>query len=175
MEFMIQSLGVFGIIASIISFQCKKHNRILLFRTLNELLFGVQYILLGAYTGAAMNFVGCVRNTIFSKKVEHKKDTTIPIIIFSILFTVFGIATWQGPKSILIIVAKVLSTLAYGNKNTTIVRCIVLTTSSSWLLYNIFVNSIAGVACEVFTLCSLISGIIRLDIIPYFKNKRTGQ
>lgn len=171
MEIIIQGLGVLGIIASIISFQCKKHNHILFFRTLNELLFGIQYFLLGAYTGMAMNFVGCVRNTIFSKQVERKKDTKISVIIFCILFTVFGIATWQGAKSVLIIVAKVLSTLAYGNKNTTLVRCIVLTTSSSWLIYNIFVNSIAGVACEVFTLCSLITGIIRLDIVPYFKNK----
>lgn len=175
MELLIQSIGILGIIASIISFQCKKHNRILIFRTLNEFLFAVQYILLGAYTGAAMNIVGCVRNTIFTKRIEQKKDTKIAIIIFSILFTVFGVATWQGPKSILIIIAKVLSTLAYGNKNTTIVRCIVLVTSSSWLIYNAFVNSIAGVACEIFTLTSLILGIIRLDIIPRFKDKSTGH
>ena len=175
MEFLIQSVGVLGIIASIVSFQCKKHNRILIFRTLNEFLFAIQYILLGAYTGAAMNIVGCVRNTIFSKLVEHKKDTKVYVIIFSILFTLFGIITWQGPKSVLIIVAKVLSTLAYGNKNTTAVRCIVLITSSSWLIYNIFVNSIAGAACEIFTLVSLVTGIIRLDIVPYFKNKHTGR
>ena len=169
MEILIQSIGILGIAASIISFQCKRHKIILVFRTLNEFLFAIQYVLLCAYTGAAMNILGCIRNTIFSKLVEHKKDTKLSVIIFSILFTVFGIATWQGPKSVLIIVAKVLSTLAYGNKNTTIVRCIILTTSSSWLIYNILVHSIAGAACEIFTLVSLITGIIRLDIVPYFK------
>lgn len=73
MQIIIQSIGALGIIASIISFQTKKHNQILLFRTLNEFLFAIQYVLLGAYTGMAMNLVGCVRNIIFTKQVEKGK------------------------------------------------------------------------------------------------------
>lgn len=87
------------------------------------------------------------------------------------MFAVFGIAAWQGLKSLLIIIAKVLSTVAYGNKNTTVVRGIILITSVSWLIYNACVLSIAGVLCEAFTLLSLAAGIIRLDIIPYIKKK----
>ena len=169
MELIIQLVGVIGIIASIISFQCKKHNSILLFRTLNEAFFAVQYFLLGAYTGMAMNMVGCVRNIIFSKQVEKGRKTTAAMVIFSALFVLFGIFTWQGAKSILIIIAKVLSTVAYGNKNTTVVRTILFITCTSWLIYNCFVGSIAGVACEAFTLISLIAGVIRLDIIPRIK------
>ena len=82
------------------------------------------------------------------------------------LFFVFGLFTWQGLKSILIIIAKVLSTIAYGNKSTTIVRAIIFVTSLSWLIYNYCVFSIAGVICEAFTLISLIAGVIRLDIVP---------
>ena len=41
MEIIIQSIGVLGIIASVISFQLKKHNGILLFRTLNEFFFAI--------------------------------------------------------------------------------------------------------------------------------------
>lgn len=170
MEIVIQLIGALGIIASIISFQCKKHNSILFFRTLNESLFAIQYFLLGAFTGMAMNLVGCVRNVIFTKQVSNSKKTTVSTIVFSVLFLIFGLFTWQGVKSILIIIAKVLSTLAYGNKNTTIVRAIIFITSSSWLVYNYFVSSYAGMLCEIFTLVSLIIGIIRLDIIPHLKN-----
>lgn len=171
MNIIIQIIGGFGILASIIAFQSKKHSKILFFKTLNESLFAVQYFLLGAYTGMAMNLVGCVRNIIFTKQVEKNKKTTISVIIFSIMFAVFGIAAWQGLKSLLIIIAKVLSTVAYGNKNTTVVRGIILITSVSWLIYNACVLSIAGVLCEAFTLLSLAAGIIRLDIIPYIKKK----
>lgn len=172
MDIIIQSVGILGIIASIISFQCKKHNSILFFRTLNEFLFAIQYFLLGAYTGMAMNLVGCVRNIVFTKQISKNKKTTISTIIFGVLFFVFGLFTWQGAKSILIIVAKVLSTMAYGNKNTTLVRAIIFITSTSWLIYNYFVFSIAGVLCEAFTLGSLIIGVIRLDIIPALTKRK---
>ena len=172
MDIIIQTIGGFGILASIISFQCKKHNSILFFRTLNEFIFAIQYFLLGAYTGMIVNFVGCARNIVFTKQISLNKKTTISVIAFGVLFIVFGLVFWQGTKSILIITAKVLSTLAYGNKNTTLVRSIIFITSSSWLIYNYCVFSIAGILCESFTLLSLIMGIIRLDIIPALSNKK---
>ena len=173
MQIIIQAIGVLGIIASIIAFQTKKHNQILLFKTLNEFLFAIQYVLLGAYTGMAMNLVGCVRNIVFTKQVEKQKKTTLSSIIFSILFTVFGIATWGGAKSLLIIIAKVLSTIAYSNQNTTVVRVIIFITSISWLIYNICVFSVAGAFCEAFTIISIIAGMIRFDIVPYIKSKKS--
>ena len=172
MELITQGLGALGIIASIISFQCKKHKWILFFRTLNEFLFGVQYLLLGAYTGMMMNFVSCIRNIIFSQNVAKNRKNTVAMLLFSGIFVLFGVLTWAGPKSIFVMVAKILSSLAYGNKNTTIVRTIILLTSSSWLIYNYFVGSYAGVLCEIFTLGSLILGIIRLDLIPFFRKKK---
>lgn len=173
-EIIIQLIGGLGILASIISFQCKKHNSIMIFRTLNETIFAVQYILLGAYTGTAMNLIGSVRNILFAKQVEKGKSTKLSIIIFSLFFAVFGLFTWQGPKSILIIVAKILSTLAYGNKNTTVVRAIVLVTSSCWLIYNLAIWSVAGALCEAFTLGSLVVGIVRLDIVPALKKSKSS-
>lgn len=166
MHILIQMIGILGILASVISFQCNKHNKILFFRTMNEFIFAVQYFLLSAYTGMAMNLVGCVRNIIFSKRIEKDKGTKGTIVLFSVLFFIFGIVSWQGVKSVLIIIAKLLSTLAYGNKNTTFVRGTILITSLSWLVYNALVFSIAGVLCETFTLVSIIIGIIRLDIVP---------
>ena len=171
MNTIIQLIGGLGIIASIISFQCKKHSSILFFRTLNEFIFAVQYYLLGAYTGMTMNLVGCVRNIVFTKQVEKSKTTTVASIIFSALFFAFGLLFWQGPKSILIIIAKILSTIAYGNKNTNVVRGMMFVTCVSWLIYNYCVFSIAGILCESFTLLSLLVGMIRFNIIPLFLQK----
>ena len=171
-DIIIQLIGGLGILASILAFQFKKHKSILFFRTLNEFIFAIQYFLLGAYTGAAASVVGCARNIIFTKQLSKNKKTTVSVIVFAIIFTVFGFATWQGPKSLLIIFAKVMSTLAYGNKNTTVVRVIIFSTSTMWLIYNYCVFSIAGVLCEAFTLLSLIIGIIRLDIYPALCKKK---
>lgn len=160
---LIQLLGGVGIAAGLIAFQCKKHKSILLCKTMSEFLFAVQYFLLSAYTGMAMNLIGCVRNIIFAKQVEKNRKTTMSVVTFSALFVILGIVTWQGPKSILTIVAKVLSTTAYGNKNPAIVRGITFVTSSCWLIYNIMVSSWAGVACELFTLLSLLVAFVRFS------------
>lgn len=168
MDIIIQVIGGLGILAGFISFQFKKHNKILFFKTINEIIFAIQYFLLDAYTGMMMNVFGFIRNVLFAKRVANNKSTTVSTVIFSVCFLIFGLMTYQGKKSILIIIAKILSTVAYGNKNTTIVRGLILITSTSWLIYNYFVGSIAGVVCEVFTLVSLIIGIVRLDIVPHF-------
>lgn len=169
MEIAIEIIGILGIIASIVSFQCKEHKNILIMRTANEMLFALQYLLLGAYTGMAMNLVGSTRNMIFTKTVKENKGTRICVILFSILFTAFGLLTWQGPKSILIIIAKVLSTLAYSSKNTTLVRGLVFVTSTAWLIYNACVGSTAGVINEGFAIISIIVGTLRYDVIPRLK------
>ena len=169
MKLLIEILGILGIVASIVGFQCKKHNHIMISRTANELLFGVQYLLLGAYTGMAMNGVGCIRNLIFRHTVKHNKNTTLWVVIFNIFFIAFGIITWTGPKSMLIIIAKVLSTVAYSLKNTTYLRGIILVTASFWLIYNVCVGSVAGAINEGLTLVSIIVGTIRMDILPKLK------
>lgn len=158
----IQALGFAGILASILSFQCKSHKHIIFFRTMNELLFGIQYILLGAYTGAAMNAVGCVRNCVFSHQVESGRKTALSRALFSAAFVAFSLATWSGPKSLLIAVAKVLSTYAYGCTDTVRMRWIILVTSGSWLVYNLCIHSVAGMLCEAFTLLSIVAALVRI-------------
>ena len=156
MDIIIQLIGFLGILASVISFQCKKHNSILFFRTMNEFIFAIQFLLLGAYTGMAMNLIGCVRNVIFTKQVSENKKTVASTVVFAILFFVLGIFTCQGKKSILILIAKILSTVAYSNKNTAVVRTVLFITCTSWLIYNYCVFSVAGVICEAVTLISLL-------------------
>lgn len=169
MDIVIQLIGGLGILASIAAFQCRQHKYILGLRTLSEFIFAVQYCLLGAYTGMAAELIGCLRNQIFTKQVAKGRKTTGSILIFSLAFAVFGLITWEGPKSLLVIFAKVLSTVAYGNKNPTVMRTIILLTSSSWLIYNIYVFSLAGILCEIVTLVSLIVGILRMDLLPKLK------
>lgn len=164
-ETITQTAGILGILAAILAFQCKKHKPLTILRTVNELLFALQYLLLGAYTGMAMNLIGSVRNIVFVKMVEKGRNTKRSCFLFSALFITFVAFTWEGSKSILVGIAKVVSTFAYGNKNTSAARILILMTSLAWFIYNFLVSSYAGCACEAFTIISIISGIIRIDIL----------
>lgn len=46
---LINVLGIAGILASIVGLQTKKHQQLMVCRTTNEMAFGIQYILLGAF------------------------------------------------------------------------------------------------------------------------------
>lgn len=165
LEIFIQVIGYIGLTFSIIAFQCKVHKNVMIFKTSNEMVFALQYILLGAYTGAAMNLISSLRNLIFARLICKGKSTLPYQIIFSISFIFFGILTWQGPLSFMIIAAKVITTIAYGIRRTDILRLLTLPTSVCWLIYNASCMSTAGVICEAFTICSIITAIIRIDIL----------
>jgi len=166
-----RTVGILGLGANFLSFQFKKHKQILFFRTVNEALFILQYFLLGAYSGGILNAVGCVRNIIFTKQVAAGKKTTVFQIIFCVIFTAFGILTFDGVKSIMLIFAKDLSTIAYGNKNTTVIRTVSFLTHICYLAYNLAVTSYEGAIADGVLLVSLIIGIIRFDILPRLKKE----
>ena len=166
-----QVFGYIGLVLTIAAYQCKKHKGVMLLKTSSELFFAVQYFLLGTYTGMAMNFVSSARNLTFSYLVEKGKSTRPFQIIFCVLFAVFGIITWQNYLSLFIILAKLLTTVAYGMKNTKLLRYATVPTSIFWMIYNFSCRSSAGVICEILSLVSLISAIIRIDIIGAKKEK----
>lgn len=163
-DIIIQTIGIIGIIPGVLTFQCKRHKPLMVLKTTNEMIFALQYFMLGAYTGMAMNIIGSIRNLIFAKLVEKNKSTLIPRVAFSGFFLLFSVFTYAGFKSILIGIAKIVSTFAYGNKNVALVRIMILFTSIIWFIYNFVVKSYAGALNELLTICSIIIGIIRLDI-----------
>ena len=168
MQIIAQGAGVLGVTAAVLAFQCKRHKPLMALRTANELLFALQYGLLGAATGMAMNLLGCVRNVIFVRLVAREKRTTAARIVFSGLFLLFTALTWAGLKSILSGVAKVLSTVAYGSANLRLLRGLILVTSSSWFVYNALVGSWAGCVCEALTIGSILVAFFR----DFLQNKQ---
>ncbi len=174
---LIQAIGYVGLVFAVLAFQCKSHKRVMICRTLNELFFAVQYVCLGSYTGAAMNVIGSIRNMSFAHCVEQGKSTRMLQFIFAGIFIVGGLITNNGKGvvvGIMVIAAKVVSTIAYGIKNTTIIRLLTLPTSMCWLVYNIAANSTAGILCESLTIVSIIIGIFRIDI-PEARERRRAK
>ena len=84
----IQAIGFLALASSLISFQFKKHGQIMFFRTASELIFAVQYILLGAWTAAIMDGISVIRNTLYTQLVKKNRSTT-PVIIIFCIFVVF--------------------------------------------------------------------------------------
>lgn len=161
---LIQGIGFLGMACTVLAFQYKQYRKLVGLRGATELLFGIQYLLLGAYSGAAADFVGCLRNGIFLVCDKKKKSLRPWRWVFCFVFAGMSLLTWAGPKSLLSAVAKVASTIGYGSSSARTIRLITLC-SSCWLIYNTLVFSLAGILCEVVTLTSVVIGIVRFDIL----------
>lgn len=164
-EILIQGLGIAGLIVGILAYQSNRHKNIVFCKLANELLFGIQYVFLGAYTGALMNGLSCIRNYIFIENVKKEKSNLPWQLLFSIIIVIFGIISWESWFSLIPIYAKILTTVAYGIKNPRIIRYLTIPSSISWLVYNYHYGSVAGAVNEAFVLVSLGIAIVRFDIL----------
>ncbi len=176
-EIFVQVLGFVGIGLNIIAVQFNKYGTIIFFKTLGSLLFVIQYFLLGAYTGMVMDLIGSFRNIIFSLNVKNKRSNKIPVVIFSCITAIAGILTiaftWDVSKirwtndiqfatvlmvviSILSIIAKLISTIAYSIGDPHKMRLLNLPSSGCWLVYNFVAFTLAGTLNEIMTLSSVL-------------------
>ena len=172
---LIQGIGFIGIGLNIVAVQFNKHWQIVLLKTLGSLMFVVQYILLEAWTGAAMDGIGILRNIIFIFTVKSGKPTLIWIIFFSALTIALGVATFEGYISLLAITAKLLSCISYGINNVRAIRYINLPSSGCWLIYNGLHFSLAGIVNEILVIISIIIAEIRLHYINKEQIKEEGE
>ncbi len=160
-----QAIGFVGMGVSLLPFQFKEYNKLVVLRMLSEFIFGVQFLLLGAYTGMATNFAAIITNFVYRYRINRGKSTLVFQILFSLLFIGLGIATWQGAVSLLVIAAKLLSTVALGINNTKTIRGLNLIIQPLWLLYDIAVFSIGGMIADSLAIIALIAAVIRIDIM----------
>lgn len=174
-DIFIRAMGIIGFILGVAAFQSNKHKVIVMTKLGSEAAFTIQYFLLDAYTGSIMNLVGVVRNFIFYRLVEKGKSTKIAMWIFCGVYILSAIITWEGPESLLPLVGKLCSTVAYSIKNTRAIRIINIPTLIMWVIYNITCGAWEALATDTISLVSVLIAMGRFDIVPYFKKKRAKQ
>lgn len=165
MQILIRSLGIGGLATSVLSFQFKRHKGIVLCKMMSELLFSLQYLLMGAYTGCLLDLISGARNFLFFKCVEKKRSTTPLIIGFSLLVISLALFSWAGPISLLPMTAKILTTVSYGMKRERLLRLITLPSCFCWIAYNVFVGNWEAMISDSLSVISIFIAIFKFDIL----------
>lgn len=164
MNIVIQIIGIAAMLFSVFSFQMNKHKHIMIMQILATTLFGLQYFLLGAYTGMAVDIVATLRGIVFYHRDKEWAKSNIWIAVFIIMFILSGFLTWQGPSSLLMTSAMILNTFSFSFTKPKLVRSTILISSPLVLIYNILTGSIGGIINEVCVELSSIIGLLRYDI-----------
>lgn len=160
-----QAIGFIGTIIIVIGMQQKKYGRIVLCKISNELISAIHYLLLGGYTGMIINFASCVTNGVYWYRNTKGKSTLVFQILFGAMFVVLGALSWHGPISILVVAAKLISSVSLGINNPRVIRILNLISNPCWLVYNIYMGSIAGIISDILVISSVVIAVVRLDIL----------
>lgn len=170
-----QGIGMIGLVFAIISFQNNKRNLILVFLGLSQICFIAHYALLGVWTAVSMNIVGATRTFFFIFRGRKKwMDSDGVMYAFICLFVIAGILSWQNWFSLLPIMAMVIETIGVWQKSPRRIRFIVIIPRPLWITFNVIHHSYAGLLTELFVISSLITGIVRFDILPWVRQKRNS-
>ena len=156
-----QILGILATVITGISYQMNTKRSLLLVQTAATVCTCLAYLFLGAMSGFALNIVCVIRNVVFYFQKEDGKRHLLPALLLSAVMVVLGILSWQGPVSLLIIVALAANTVFLSFGDPQLLRKSILGTSSLVLTYNIFVFSLGGIANEALAILSSSVGILR--------------
>lgn len=158
-----QSLGIIATIITFISYQVNTKSRLLIIQTSATFCTCLSFLFLGASTGFALNIVCIARNISFYFQKDKSRAHTATALSLALVMIVLGIFSWQGPESLLIMIALAANTLFMATGDPQLLRKSVIVTSGMILAYNAIVFSIGGMTNEGISIISSIIGIIRFS------------
>lgn len=164
-EIQMQLAGqIFGWITTLltfISFQCKEHKKLVVVNTLATASLCMSYMFLGAWSGMLMNLVAIVRNfAIYKRDCKFFSYSFWPYLFASIM-GILGALSWQGPMSLLVVMALIIGTLFLYSPNVQNLRKITILTAIMVIIYNVYFKVWGGVVNELIAMASAVIGIYR--------------
>ena len=161
-----QTLGIFGMLAAMISYQCKKNKNYFIFQGLSGAFFSAQFILIGAWAGLIFNAYNIVRALAYQSKKARSVGCVVGLeclVLTAAMISIFVFkeAWWLVSFTL---VAQVTGTFAMWTRDGKKIRISQMAVVSPfWLLYDLLipVPSIGGILCEVFNMASVVISFIR--------------
>ncbi len=161
----IQSLAIFGLLIWAVSYHFKARRNILLVQLISFVFWILHFILLGAYTGAALAAVAALRLAVFSfKKKENwiSKPWVLWAFIFAlVLSTIVTFSTFWG---IFALAGGIFATLACWQYDQNKIRQLFIPSHACWIVYDLLVGSYGGAISEAILGLSTISSLLRKDL-----------
>ena len=159
-----QILGFGGVYMLFTLYQQKERNKLLRRKLCADVLWGVHYLLLGAWAGAIPNLVGIARESIFMNSGKKWADSPIWPIIFVGISWDLTIMSWRSAISLLPMCASTLVTISLWVKSPKFTRLLSVPVCVSFIIYDCFVGSYAGIINESISLVSIIISFFKNDV-----------
>ena len=110
-----QIVGVFAVATVLLSYQFRKRKHIILVNSISSVLYVLQYVLLGAFEGAAIDILSAI-----SSVAAHNKDRKwiakymkILVVVLNLAILGAGLSFYKNIFSLFPVVGAILQTSAF--------------------------------------------------------------
>lgn len=156
-------VGILAVTLYISSYQFKNRKTIVAVYSTANLLYVLQYILLGAYTGMAMDTISFVSSVLARKRhtpfIQKYYKLVIAAMIISMITA--GVLLYQNIFSIVAVCAAIIETSAIWCTEERKIRILTLCGSPFWLTYNLASCAYGSAIGNVINICSLLIALFR--------------
>lgn len=167
MKLIPQFIGLLAVATFLLSYQQKKRKNIILFNVISRCLYILQYLLLGAFSGAVLDILGAVASVVAGKKHTGliKKHLTLVIFLMNGLIVAAGLTiaiinrSWLDLFSL---AGVLLHTGAFWLNSEKIIRRISLAGSPFWFVYNFLSHAYGSAVGDLLTMGSILLAMYRL-------------
>lgn len=156
-----QAFGLAAVVFGFISFQKKTPGGIIVWQLATAVAFSLNYLLIGAMTGMALNAIAAVKGVLYYIRDKKGSKSLLIPIIFCLVAILTTVLTWESWYSVFILIGVLINAIAFAVFPPQTTRYCMLVKAPVTLLYNVFVFSLGGIIYESSVFISSVIGIIR--------------
>ena len=170
-----QIVGLFAVATFLLSYQFRKRKHIILVNSISSVLYVLQYILLGAFEGAAIDILSAV-----SSMAAHNKDRKwiakymkIIVVVLNLAILGAGLSFYKNIFSLFPVVGAILQTSAFWIASEKRIRQVSFLGAPFWLVYNFVSQAYGSAVGSLLSIVSIGLAICRYDIYPKAQERKT--
>lgn len=159
-------VGLAAVFFFLLSYQFPKRRAIITCNVISRILYILQYLLLFAFEGAAMDISAIPSSVLAARKhtpfvQTHKRVILVAVNAFVVII---GILFWQDWLSWVPVVGVLLETNALWLSREKYIRLFSLMALPFWLFYNLRCGAYGAALGNVLVVGSILSAMVRYDI-----------
>lgn len=159
-------LGVLAVVTFLLSFQFKTRRTIIAVNVTSRLLYILQYVFLGAFEGAVLDFMGLLLSFFAGYKEKAFITRYFKVIMAFIVscLIVIGLALYENIFSLFAIFGIVFEVIALWLTKEKNIRILSLVAAPFWFGYNLANNAYGSMVGNVLAIISIVVAMVRLDL-----------
>ncbi len=159
-------VGLAAVFSYLLSFQFPHRRAIIACNVVSRVLYVLQYLLLFAFEGAAMDISAIPSSVLAARKhsifvEKHRLSILIGVNAFQIII---GLLVWQDWLSWVPVVGVVLETNAMWFSREKHIRRLSLAALPFWLFYNLRCGAYGSALGNVLAIGSIVTAMLRYDL-----------